>query len=369
MQVKVKTLDQKQFTIEIEDSDTIENVKSKIHIAKDKSPTLDPSVSKLIWKGKILTNEKLAKDCGVNDKGFFVVMPGKAPQQATTSTATASSKTEDEKKKEEENKQEEPAATTDAAATQQTAVIAPPAVNPATPPAAPASTATASDALSRLPQIELSDELIANVSAITGVPMDRVKLALTVAQGNPDNAVELLLSGQLDRVIREITQNRGGAQQQASSGSEQQTTPETNSSSASEQTNNPLGYLRNDPQFSQVINAIRQNPTLLPQVLQQISQSNPSLFQELQSNHEAFLQLLEDSETDTAHTSQAPTNQQPGAATGQPAQQRIELSITPEDRAAIDRLMALGFSEIEAVQAYMACDKNEQLAANFLFDS
>lgn len=30
--------------------------------------------------------------------------------------------------------------------------------------------------------------------------------------------------------------------------------------------------------------------------------------------------------------------------------------------------MALGFNKIDAAQAYFACDKNEQLAANLLFD-
>jgi len=42
--------------------------------------------------------------------------------------------------------------------------------------------------------------------------------------------------------------------------------------------------------------------------------------------------------------------------------------ITPEEEAAINRLAALGFSKIEAAQAYMACDKNEEMAANLLFD-
>ena len=30
--------------------------------------------------------------------------------------------------------------------------------------------------------------------------------------------------------------------------------------------------------------------------------------------------------------------------------------------------MSLGFSKLDAVQVYMACEKNEELAANMLFD-
>ena len=42
--------------------------------------------------------------------------------------------------------------------------------------------------------------------------------------------------------------------------------------------------------------------------------------------------------------------------------------VTQEEQQAIQRLADLGFSKLEAAQAYMACDKNEELAANLLFD-
>jgi UV excision repair protein RAD23 len=36
--------------------------------------------------------------------------------------------------------------------------------------------------------------------------------------------------------------------------------------------------------------------------------------------------------------------------------------------AAVDRLTEMGFDRSEAAQAYLACDKNEALAANLLMD-
>jgi len=44
------------------------------------------------------------------------------------------------------------------------------------------------------------------------------------------------------------------------------------------------------------------------------------------------------------------------------------LRLSPEEIAAVDRLADMGFDRAEAAQAYLACDKNEALAANLLMD-
>ena len=53
---------------------------------------------------------------------------------------------------------------------------------------------------------------------------------------------------------------------------------------------------------------------------------------------------------------------------GMPAQQP-GLRLSPEDQAAVERLSALGFDPSLAAQAYFACEKNENMAANWLFEN
>ena len=51
-------------------------------------------------------------------------------------------------------------------------------------------------------------------------------------------------------------------------------------------------------------------------------------------------------------------------------QMRTAVGALPEeDEAAVQRLAALGFARDHAAEAYLACEKDEMLAANFLMDS
>jgi UV excision repair protein RAD23 len=175
------------------------------------------------------------------------------------------------------------------------------------------------------------EQAIANIMEL-GFPRDQVERAMRASFNHPDRAVEYLMSGQIP---------------------EQQETPQQ---STQPETTNHLEFLRNNPYFQQLRQAVQQDPSLLEPLLLQLAQSNPRLMESIEEHQDEFMELMLG-------------EHHPTSSQEDPQQPNIHyINITPEEKEAIDRLVAMGFDQADAIQAYLACDKNEELAANFLFD-
>ncbi|KAL9015229.1 MAG: hypothetical protein Q9173_000165 [Seirophora scorigena] len=399
MKLTFKDLKQQKFEVEAEPSETIGQVKEKISEAKG----WETSQQKLIYSGKILQDANTVESYNIEEKGFIVCMYSK-PKAAPASSSSSAK-----------------APSTPAPSTAQTP--APPAAPapslsttanpPSTPSPAPAgSTAPTStdagnfndpSALTLGPQREAA---IQNMESM-GFPRAEIDRAMRAAYFNPDRAVEYLLNGIPENIQQEQQQAprgaAGGARQNAPTAPEQPATapagtaaPADSGSEGGDQPinlfeaaaqagrggagsggvgrgrgggatgaglgggagrgaaggNANLDFLRNNPQFQQLRQVVQTQPQMLEPILQQVGAGNPQLAQLIQEHPDQFLQLLSEEADNDAP---AP----PGAQ---------EVFVNEEEREAIERLCRLGFERDMVIQAYFACDKNEELAANFLFD-
>ena len=113
--------------------------------------------------------------------------------------------------------------------------------------------------------------------------------------------------------------------------------------------------------FNQIRQMLASDPQMIIPILRQIWKSDPRLFQFLTNNQDKLFKLLG---TEQGANSGASDSQSQSAAGYDPS----SLYITTEENAAIERLSALGFERSLAIEAFFACDKNEELAASYLFN-
>ncbi|KFP68145.1 UV excision repair protein RAD23 B, partial [Cariama cristata] len=347
---------------------------------------------KLIYAGKILNDDTALKEYKIDEKNFVVVMVTKpkaaagATQQsnATTVSSTTAAPTP--------VAAPIPAAAPvpapvppppvpDAVACESAPVSAPKEEKPAEKtPEAPAAVSPSStdsttgdtsrsnlfeDAISALVTGQSYENMVTEIMSM-GYEREQVIAALRASFNNPDRAVEYLLMG-----IPGDNQTVAEPPQAASTGTSQSsavaaavaTIPTTTSSLGG----HPLEFLRNQPQFQQMRQIIQQNPSLLPALLQQIGRENPQLLQQISQHQEHFIHMLNEP---VLESRQGLSGSDDGTSTGgvaEPGSGHMNyIQVTPQEKEAIERLKALGFPEGLVIQAYFACEKNENLAANFL---
>lgn len=343
MLLTLKNLQQQTFTIEIDPSETVKSLKQKIETEKGAS---DYSAvhQKLIYAGKILVDDEPLSKYNIDEKKFIVVMVAK-PKPTPSSPAAPTTPAA-------------PPAVAEAApaAAAAAAVAAPPAVSTEASQspgdkkeesAPPAPGLVGSD----LVVGEDYNRMVQNIMDM-GYERGQVEAALRASFNNPDRAVEYLLTG------IPASASRAGPAADAQAASSPVVAREAPAGAASAE--NPLAFLRDHEMFQQIRSVIQQNPNMLSTMLQQIGQSNPQLLQIISQNQEAFIHMINEPEGDEM-------GEDLGEGVGEGLlDQPGVIQVSPQDKEAIERLKALGFPEHMVVQAYFACEKNENLAANFL---
>lgn len=213
-----------------------------------------------------------------------------------------------------------------------------------------------------------------------GFPRDQVMRALRASFNNPERAVEYLMNGIPAHMEAEPAagSNQEGQQLEPTPALPSSPTPAATQAPAQpaqpsqpqnlfqlaqqrqqQQHQRPQGGAGaalnlggGMPQMDQIRQLMEQNPAHLQQIIQQLVASNPALAQLLSENPDEFLRQLGGGRADE-------TEGDPGAPV---------VHVTPEEHEAIQRLEALGFPRHKVLEAYFACDRNEEMAANYLFE-
>lgn len=104
-------------------------------------------------------------------------------------------------------------------------------------------------------------------------------------------------------------------------------------------------FLMQSQEFLRILDIIRANPRELEPFLNQLETTNTELFTLITANQREFLDLITNGHNEN----------------------QIQLAKHEEDE--IRELMELGFSAQDAVEAYLSCNKNKAVAANFLLQN
>ncbi|XP_053422467.1 UV excision repair protein RAD23 homolog B isoform X1 [Nycticebus coucang] len=402
MQVTLKTLQQQTFKIDIDPEETVKALKEKIESEKGKD-AFPVAGQKLIYAGKILNDDTALKEYKIDEKNFVVVMVTKpkavstpapaATQQSnpvTTTQVTSSTATTVAQAPTPAPAPASPPASITPASTTTSAEPAPasatkqekPAEKPAETPVATSPTPTDStsgdssrsnlfeDATSALVTGQSYENMVTEIMSM-GYEREQVIAALRASFNNPDRAVEYLLMGipgdRESQAVVDPPQAAGTGTPQSSAAAAAAAATTTATTTTTSSGGHPLEFLRNQPQFQQMRQIIQQNPSLLPALLQQIGRENPQLLQQISQHQEHFIQMLNEPVQEAGGQGGGGGG---GGGSGGIAEagsgHMNYIQVTPQEKEAIERLKALGFPEGLVIQAYFACEKNENLAANFL---
>ncbi|XP_077230641.1 ubiquitin receptor RAD23d-like isoform X2 [Tasmannia lanceolata] len=389
MKIFVKTLKGTHFEIEVKPQDTVADVKK--HIESVQGADVYPSAQQmLIHQGKVLKDTTTVEENNVADNSFMVIMLSKPKDSSSGVSTTAAAPTSQPTSQAPPTSSSPSNPSTPASAAPQTPVATltpPPLVSaPPTATAAPASTAVTEpteanvygQAASNLVAGNNFEDAIQHILDIGGGSWDRdtVVRALRAAFNNPERAVEYLYSGipeqaEVPPVARAPPTGQAVNPPAQALQSVQPAAPPSGPNAnpldlfpqglpnvGSNAGAGTLDFLRNSPQFQALRAMVQANPQILQPMLQELGKQNPHLMRLIQDHQADFLRLINE-----------PDEGAEGNILGQLGSAMPQaVTVTPEEREAIGRLEAMGFDRAIVLEVFFACNKNEELAANYLLD-
>lgn len=352
MQLQIKTLSNEKFTIDCELSDTVRTIKEKI-AGKDLKDKYEADAVKLIFSGKILEDSKTLESYSITPESFLVVVKQAAPKpQAAPATSAV------------------PSNPSGATGTQQTRTptVATPTAAPQQPqqqtrpaPSSETAPAASQDAFLSAENREKS------LRELTDMGFDRAQaeLALRASFYHVERAAEYLITGNIPSLNEGSAPSQEGGSGQTPSGSE-------SSAGGRRGNDDDLAELSQNPQFQALRHLIQQNPEQLQTLMQTLQATQPELYQLIEQRPQEFLELLNQvDEGDDGGDDDDPLQGGMGAggAGGQGPPGTVTITLSPQDQQAINRLQDMGFERNRVIEAFLACDRNEELAANYLLSS
>lgn len=322
MKVTVKSLKQIPYEVEVpSEQTTILDLKKTIETVHN----FDHTSLKLVFNGVVLDNTKTLADVNIKEGSVIVMMTSKAkPVNVPKEEAKAEEKLPSNN---------QTTGTTNS--------------NTGT-------TGTTITSQAQQPAKDYTQE-VKNLMDM-GFPKAEAEAAIKAAQGDMNIAIEFLYNGIPENLPTNL--NAGGEQGTGTSGSALKS-------------------------ISSIVKILCQNdPSQLQNILLTLQQTSPEIIQMIRENEEEFKNLLQQPVTEedmqafqqfSAQTGLGGTGQGTGSSartgSGQGGRQREVLKLSQEDYNAISILKEYGFSEMDAAQAYFACDKNIEQAANLLWEN
>ncbi len=327
MKLLLKNLKQVIYNIEIpSEKSTVLELKKEI----EKVHKFDANKLKLLFNGALLDDSKTLGDYKIQEESVVVMMNSKVKPinvGGVPSSNTISSQPKPEEKKEEkkiEKKQEIP----------------------------------------KKEEKKFTEQIKSLVDM--GFDKSQAESAIKAAKGQIDKAIDFLYNG-IPEGLNDNDSGQGGEQQ---SQAQEQAKAPGEESNQQEEDEDPVKTVASVAKI-----LCKSNPSTLTILLQNIQHTDPDLMNLIKQREEEFKNFLEEPINEQDYRAFQKYQQKmglgglglgQGSGTGQ---RQVRLNLTPQDREAINRLKALGdFEEAEVIQAYIACDKNEELTANYLFE-